>query len=462
MTRLTLLLMFCLCVCQGSAQVCGWTLLSQTGSPGTPRNLPGLVYDDSASRVILFGGGTQLNLPSETWAWDGTTWSQLTTSNDPPLRNDHAMASRPGKTNQKILLFGGVDASGTRSDTWTFDGSDWTQHAVVGPPGLHRGGLVFHEAAGRFIHFGGLDNFCFSDTYEWDGNQWNALFAPGPDPRYGHAMAYDPIRQEIVLYGGYGNCEVFQQGRHLNDTWVFDGANWTRRPVTGPPALHGTPAMAFDPTRGTVVLHGGLYPNNSPSDETWEWNGSLWSLVNESNPISRSQTDMVFDAANSKLLFFGGGNSELRWMNWNVGPSIDPVGGSATADYPCPLSLGISATGSGTLSFQWYKDNTPLSNGGSISGAQSATLTINPTSSLTGGAYHCDVTDSCTTTTSNTILVNSRCVADVNGNGVADPGDFTAWINAFNTNDSAAEQNCDGVLTPTDFTAWIANYNAGC
>ena len=63
---------------------------------------------------------------------------------------------------------------------------------------------------------------------------------------------------------------------------------------------------------------------------------------------------------------------------------------------------------------------------------------------------------------SGTIVVNARCIADVNGNGVADPGDYTAWINAFNNNDSAAEQNCDGTVMPTDFTAWIANYNAGC
>ncbi|MGP1272674.1 MAG: GC-type dockerin domain-anchored protein [Phycisphaerales bacterium] len=54
------------------------------------------------------------------------------------------------------------------------------------------------------------------------------------------------------------------------------------------------------------------------------------------------------------------------------------------------------------------------------------------------------------------------CPADVNGNGVTDPGDFTAWIAAYNTSTPACDQNGDGLCTPDDFTAWVANYNAGC
>lgn len=54
------------------------------------------------------------------------------------------------------------------------------------------------------------------------------------------------------------------------------------------------------------------------------------------------------------------------------------------------------------------------------------------------------------------------CPADVNKDGIVSPTDFTAWINAFNTNAPECDQNDDGSCTPTDFTAWINNYNAGC
>ncbi|GAB5496078.1 MAG: hypothetical protein Phyf2KO_11580 [Phycisphaerales bacterium] len=56
----------------------------------------------------------------------------------------------------------------------------------------------------------------------------------------------------------------------------------------------------------------------------------------------------------------------------------------------------------------------------------------------------------------------TACVADVNGDGVLTPSDFTAWIQAFNNALPTCDQNNDGVCTPADFTSWIANYNLGC
>lgn len=54
------------------------------------------------------------------------------------------------------------------------------------------------------------------------------------------------------------------------------------------------------------------------------------------------------------------------------------------------------------------------------------------------------------------------CLADVNGDGIADPSDFTAWVAAYNQQLPAADQNGDGLISPADFSAWVANYNLGC
>ncbi|MEM7623260.1 MAG: right-handed parallel beta-helix repeat-containing protein [Planctomycetota bacterium] len=54
------------------------------------------------------------------------------------------------------------------------------------------------------------------------------------------------------------------------------------------------------------------------------------------------------------------------------------------------------------------------------------------------------------------------CLADTNGDGVLTPGDFNAWILAFNNQSPACDQNGDGACTPGDFNAWILNFNAGC
>lgn len=54
------------------------------------------------------------------------------------------------------------------------------------------------------------------------------------------------------------------------------------------------------------------------------------------------------------------------------------------------------------------------------------------------------------------------CIADVNGDGIVSPADFSAWVAAFNAQASECDQNGDGSCTPADFSAWVANYNAGC
>lgn len=54
------------------------------------------------------------------------------------------------------------------------------------------------------------------------------------------------------------------------------------------------------------------------------------------------------------------------------------------------------------------------------------------------------------------------CWADLDADSVLSPADFSAWINAFNTNRPRANQNRDGSISPADFSAWVANFNAGC
>ncbi|MGP1273167.1 MAG: BPSS1187 family protein [Phycisphaerales bacterium] len=58
--------------------------------------------------------------------------------------------------------------------------------------------------------------------------------------------------------------------------------------------------------------------------------------------------------------------------------------------------------------------------------------------------------------------VTPRCTPDTNGNGTLDPGDFTAWLAAYNATQPRADQNGDGIISPADFTAWTANFAAGC
>lgn len=72
-------------------------------------------------------------------------------------------------------------------------------------------------------------------------------------------------------------------------------------------------------------------------------------------------------------------------------------------------SLSVIATGAG-LSYQWFKGSTPLTNGGTLFGTNSATLTINPVSSSDASSnYYCVISGNCApsvTSDSATLIVN--------------------------------------------------------
>lgn len=64
-------------------------------------------------------------------------------------------------------------------------------------------------------------------------------------------------------------------------------------------------------------------------------------------------------------------------------------------------SFTVAANGSPAPTYQWQKNTVNISNGGNISGATSATLTINPVGAGDVGTYRCVATNACGSTNSN-------------------------------------------------------------
>jgi len=52
-----------------------------------------------------------------------------------------------------------------------------------------------------------------------------------------------------------------------------------------------------------------------------------------------------------------------------------------------------------------------------------------------------------------------RDCCDINDDGVCNPADFSAWINAFNNQLPECDVNQSGTCDPTDFSAWISAFN---
>jgi len=120
-------------------------------------------------------------------------------------------------------------------------------------------------------------------------------------------MAYDPIREEVVMFG------VGERGR---DTWVWDGATWEQRfPSVVPPGRTSF-GMAWDRSRAAVILFGG-FRRGGELDDTWAWNGETWSEL-ELDRRPPGAGNMSMSSFGRQVVRYGGlteeGSSDNTWV----------------------------------------------------------------------------------------------------------------------------------------------------
>ncbi|HEX4703213.1 MAG TPA: Ig-like domain-containing protein, partial [Pseudonocardiaceae bacterium] len=224
-----------------------WVRVGTTG-PANPLQPPPRVgassaWDDAVHAFVTYGGFDASNASvyrDDTWAWQKGKWTPITSATKPPARA-YAGGAYDKATNT-FVVFGGYNTrTGTNyDDTWTFDGTTWTQaHPAHAPPALNEASdrMAYDDATGTIVLVTsdslGSQN---PDTWTWDGTDWTehpAATATQPTARWQPAMSYDPDTGSVILFGGSAGY----LGTDLADTWQWDGANWTQlTPATAPPA----------------------------------------------------------------------------------------------------------------------------------------------------------------------------------------------------------------------------------
>lgn len=96
--------------------------------------------------------------------------------------------------------------------------------------------------------------------------------------------------------------------------------------------------------------------------------------------------------------------------------------------------FAISATGDGTLTYQWRRDGVPLIDGGPVSGATTPSVTIFATFASVG-FYDCVVSNAFGSVTSSAALLGVRptCPGDANASGSVNFSDITTVLANFGT-----------------------------
>jgi hypothetical protein len=244
------------------------------------------------TRVILFGGNGgadcqngPINL-ADTWFWTGTDWSPCTLCSGPSKREGEALAFDSLHT--QVVLFGGTGTCPTDatkcSDTWVWTGASqtWTQcdpltSCATHPSARGAPAMEFHAERHAMILFGGKEpNNVVDDTWSWNGTTWSDITSQltDPSPRTGARMAYDAAHHPLVLYGGCtGGCGTLESHvtTVVKETYTLDGGDWTVWNNAAPPARCCVGMAYFASGPNTIYLFGGA-SDTTVFGDLWKWN----------------------------------------------------------------------------------------------------------------------------------------------------------------------------------------------
>ena len=242
-----------------------------------------MVYDTARGVVVMFGGvvtdptsSYPTVLKSETWEWDGYSWTLRTTSGPSP-RFGHAMAY--DSVNEKVIMFGGCgtisyssencDAQGLLDDTWEWDGiaAVWKKHEIndSNPLARYVHSMVYNSAERSVLMYGGKLAFTnAADTWEWKENTWHKQGTTGPTGQGG--MVYDSQLQKVLWFG--------------SGAWEWNGLTWSPVSTSSLPNLFSQPFSLYYNTLSQqveLIVAGHI----GPVTKTYKWNGIQWDLYEE-------------------------------------------------------------------------------------------------------------------------------------------------------------------------------------
>ncbi|MFB3788565.1 MAG: M56 family metallopeptidase [bacterium] len=181
-----------------------------------------MAFDEAREKILLFGGhDNNMKELGDLWEWDGTRWSRLEVSGLPSPRAVPYMAY--DRDRETVVLFGGWNGTKALGDTWEWDGTRFQKVSETGPEPRLWGSMAYSNALQRIVLFGGCDKLeneiSYSDTWKYDGDNWSRLNVAGPNARHIFSMAYDSHREKIVLFGGFGSITRGDIYLLYDDTW---------------------------------------------------------------------------------------------------------------------------------------------------------------------------------------------------------------------------------------------------
>ena len=182
----------------------GWRTLTQLGGqvPAGRSGDPTLILDASARRLVLILWGSSVGIPGETWTFDLFTQRWTNQHAEPPARPSTSLP-RPLLESHREAAFDPV-----------------SQRTFV----LKNGELATYQTGTD--HWDAVDRGGVEAGWPWSGGLDRPVGADG------HSLAYDPVNQRILVFGG--TWQTTNGEKRTGDVWAYDVPTNTWTELVGP------------------------------------------------------------------------------------------------------------------------------------------------------------------------------------------------------------------------------------
>lgn len=339
-----------------------WTELFPAGQTPSGRLAGAAVYDPMRQRFVGFGG--TVGVPVDTWVLNlrgQANWQPLPVGGDRP-NGGWGMTSVYDAKGDRMLIFGGSTGDGyygSSNDVWELalrGVPRWSRIATQGAKPVPRrsGTAIFDPLRNRMVIYGGFDAVPGSDQFlgdTWaldfgsDPPAWTQLSPAGTLPPGRDAMTagYDPIHDRMILYGGWSGTD------YLGDTQFLDWGGASAEAVLLPDASASPNAahLAWDVAAATGT-HAAVYRR----DTGGEWTalaeaevGAGGTLVYEDATVQEgSEYSYMMVVGSERGETFGGETLVQVPLTTGVGPGLASFALDRIAPNPATDRVAVSFT----------------------------------------------------------------------------------------------------------------------
>lgn len=295
-----------------------------TGVASPVRFLTTAVWDPEAGRVLLYAGYDR-TVRSELYSFDPeTNHFELISADGPPGRFAHTAIWNPDSS--EMIIHGGASESGkgVRSDTWAYRPADrtWRLLSTSGPPRVHAAAVWDTEAHQMLLFAGTPGSYQDRDDGLWSFDpisaEWMKLSTSnGPPPRYNHSATWDPVRNRMLVFGGWTG---FHTDPNYDDLWAYapEEGIWTRLATTTPgsrPLGRLRHSAVWNTQSDSLWIFAGL--GGGRLDDLWSYSPDTdrWELEAQGVVSGRDRHAAAWDPRLNAMLVFGGGNQTCFFLS---------------------------------------------------------------------------------------------------------------------------------------------------